>query len=578
MKILREKKFFEFENISSASVASGPTTWATHQEQEHIDAVRTSVSYANSKLATMERASVGGRRGAADAAESIDGAFVLDRVESQASGNAPCWDLDLMARAFSLGDLKSAKRQIQNSIKRVPYHGLWAGTTQLKKSGAIVFGQIGQDLVRSLNNALGQYATAEQLGQALQQAYKSACGILRQEGLYLQVMSQEYNMVFMRSSRTPTQVEAKRLQSVLAEQVWQKTQTFLEQAQHKYPGKVTAIESVRTSLREDVPLLNVGICSGLKTNGLSSVEYAARFAIGASAAAKIARTQAEGFSFADVDQVCAALRNYRDLLRSFSDVSLEGLPVVMSDQNGDFILNPSVLVLFRGKKLQGAANEIIGKAVSYLNCLDWVQQSRFSDISCHFENALKGRKLVRELNLKTAAKHDRSIKEFCLKHVPYLGLADELTRSDGTLFWVDMKKLAVRCHVIREAEALSLLHRVDAHEKLNMDDIVDSMIAIDTRVQDARDVLPAAAKLAQEYLSVQGLDATVRFHIGGDDAALLVHLNGKSLPAQLAADLGNYLACNSERLRIAHCSVKAGANLAEEMCKLDRILAATKID
>jgi hypothetical protein len=500
-----------------------------------------------------------------------------DKTDKSVTTSA--WKLERVAHALSRDAWQHARKDIKQSIQSIPYHGLWAGAKQFKADQAVIYGQIGQDLVRSLNGALGQYNTAEQLGKSLKQAYVTTCLIMKTAGLPLTILSQEYNMVFLRAPKRPNAAQAAMLQRVLAEQVWQQVHAFFSHQAKTTPSRAAAIEEVRRSLRSHIPLMNIGICSDLKTNHLSHVEQLAHCAIGASAAAKLARAEPKGFVFANAQSVVDALQSYRSLLCEHQHLhTRQGAPLVARTPQGTLLLNPHVLAEFRAKKLDGVEQEVVGRAVALLNCLDWVQQSRFSELANHLDRAVEGRSLVRRWRGSKTRTHGPAIKAFCLAHVPYLALAEELTRNDGTLFWMDMKKLAVRCHIIREAEAMRLLAQADAGNKLAMEDIVEAMIAIDTRVQDARDVLPAAAQLADHYLQQQGIKATLRIHIGGDDAAMLIHVNGEALTPKLAADVGNHIAAHSDRLRVAHTPVHKGDNLAAEMCRIDRILAATKID
>ncbi|RYF11384.1 MAG: hypothetical protein EOO40_03410, partial [Deltaproteobacteria bacterium] len=414
----------------------------------------------------------------------------------ESTGELPRWSLDIVAEALAKADVSQVSRHLRDAMQRVPYHGLWAAAIHRVPSGALLYGQLGQDIVRSMNGALGQYSTAERLGACLKHAYANTCRSMAKEGVHLTLLAQEYNMVFLRAPQLPTVAQAQRLQEVLNAQVWQQVRHFVTQAKQAYPLRREALAEVEATLLPDVPLINLGVCPHKLAGPQPRAQQVARAAIGASAAAKLARLGSTGFAFAEPGPIMAALAQYRGALDGMRHRSLQGEPLVLEGAGGELLLSPAILALHRAKKLcPELASEISG-LVGLLNCLDWVQQSRFGDIPLLAQRARLGRRLKRSVGGARADQQLEAVRTFCRSFVPYLALAEELVGHDGTLFWIDMKKLAVRCHIIREAEAMQLLARQDAGEQLSLEEVVDSIIAIDTRVQDAREVLPSAIELA----------------------------------------------------------------------------------
>jgi hypothetical protein len=137
------------------------------------------------------------------------------------------------------------------------------------------------------------------------------------------------------------------------------------------------------------------------------------------------------------ESLIEALNSYRRILERRQHVYPDGIPFVETVRH-HHSLNPQILVESRAGHLGG---RIVGEAVSYLNCLDWVQPSRFADIPTLCEEGEKSAKLIEDLRLRQP-----ELEVFARKNITYFAMAQEISRHDATLFWIDLKKLGVRCH------------------------------------------------------------------------------------------------------------------------------------
>lgn len=492
--------------------------------------------------------------------------------------NASEWKIDRVARAMSVNLMHEVRAELRDSIRRIPYHGLWAGACTTKPQHAILMGQLGQDIVRSLNGALGQYVTAEKFGAQLRRAFQKSCVSALAQDVRLEILSQEYNMVFLRADRCPSMAQARQIQQIFSREVWSHTLDFLRASELHHASRSEALQNIQQSLNRSIPLITIGFSKVLDHDNATQVERLARSAIAACAASKLARTRADGFAFAEANDIKDALESYFALLQEHRNRFVAGHALVIESGSKRAMLNPSVLVEYRAKRLSGADAALVAQAIELLNCLDWVQQSRFTGLARLHRDAILGRNLMRGLSAKASARRLAGVKEFCLLYVPYLSIAEQMAKASGTLFWVDMKKLSVRCHIMREEKAAELLSRRGLDDELSVDTVVDAMVDIDLRVQDARDVLPQAIAVAKDYLHDNHIEHQLRFHLGGDDAAFFIHTRGSALDASTARGIGRQVAEQCSMIRVAFAEIPRGANLSEEICRLDRILSATKLD
>jgi len=104
------------------------------------------------------------------------------------------------------------------------------------------------------------------------------------------------------------------------------------------------------------------------------------------------------------------------------------------------------------------------------------------------------------------------------------------------------------------------------------------MIDINDRVQEFRDTLPELKETADRFLSRLKIRANIHIGVGGDDAALLVDVEGRTLQGHVANALAHTLAESTGMMRVGYANVFKGADLDEEMGRVDKSLQRTKID
>jgi hypothetical protein len=458
-----------------------------------------------------------------------------------------------------------------------PHYGLWASVDGIPDKGCILCGQICQDIIRASNQTFGQRIVDQEMGSVLHAVYEEACRATSKRGWPMKVIDCEYNSVFFVTTRLPLRKELDLFQRDVSSSVYKAVSAFYDRQRKQHPHLAERIDATAQTFVPEVASLTVGVAvfrDGGEPFDSCRAKNVTRCAVAATAAAKLARATGTGWSFANPKPLIQALNNYRRILERHQHVYHDGIPFVETARH-HLSLNPKILVESRAGRLEGEIRDIVGEAVSYLNCLDWVQPSRFADIPTLCEEAKKSAELIEDLRLRQPDAIELEV--FARKNMKYFAMAQEISRHDATLFWIDLKKLGVRCHMIREAVAFDLLEQAK-FRRHTIGDIVDAMIYINDRVQDIRGTLPELKGTADKFLSHLNISANIHICVGGDDAALLVDVEGRTLQGHVANALAHTLAESTGMMRVGYSNVFKGADLDEEMGRVDRSLERTKID